>query len=95
MIQTIRIVNESLLTNLPDKAFFDYCHECYGVNRGVYNVIDQWLYQSGNQAIEARRDAILHFLDYLQQQEIKKFGKGGVKSYLEGFMSNQMGKEVG
>lgn len=95
MIPTIRIVKESLLLNRPDKAFFDYCYECYGINRAIYNVIDQWLFQNGHPCIEERRDAILLFLDDLQKQEIGKFEKGGVRDSLELFMSNRMGKGVG
>lgn len=88
MSPTINMVKESLLLKLPDKAFFDLCNELYGINRGVYNVIDHWFYHNGNQDIEIRRDKILHFLDYLQKQKIDKFGRGGVKYNLELFTAN-------
>jgi riboflavin kinase len=92
---TISIVKESLLLKLPDKAFFDLCNELYGINRGVYNVIDHWFYHNGYQDIESRRDTILKFLDYLQKHRINKFGKGGVKQNLEIFTANRKKKEVG
>ena len=92
---TTSIVKESLLLKLPDKAFFDLCNECYGINRGVYNVIDHWFYHYGYQDIESRRDTILNFLDYLQKHKINKFGKGGVKQNLESYTTSQTEKEVG
>jgi riboflavin kinase len=95
MSPTNSIVNESLLLKLPDKAFFDLCHELFGINRGVYNVIDHWFYHHGYQDIESRRDTILSFLDYLRKHKIYKFGKGGVKHNLELFTTNQKEKEVG
>jgi riboflavin kinase len=90
-----QIVEEPLSFNLPDKEFFDLCHERYGVNRGVYNVIDHWFFRKGFKDIEARRNTILHFLAYLQKHQINKFGKGGVKNSLELYMTNPREKEVG
>ncbi|KAA9029934.1 hypothetical protein [Niallia endozanthoxylica] len=86
MSTTISRVKESLILKLPDKSFYDLCNELYGINRGVYNVIDHWFYHHGYQEIELRRDTILSFLDYLQKQKITKFGKGGVTHSLELFI---------
>ncbi|WP_338449811.1 hypothetical protein R4Z09_27300 [Niallia oryzisoli] len=95
MSTTISVVKESLVLKLPDKSFFDLCNELYGINRGVYNVIDHWFYHHGHQEIESRRDTILNFLDYLQKHKINKFGKGGVKHNLEIFTESRKEKEVG
>jgi riboflavin kinase len=90
--QNISIVKESLSVSLPDKSFFDICHERYGVNKGVYNVIDNWFFLQGYQDIELRRNTILKFLAFLHEINIKKFGKGGVKTNLASFIANQMDK---
>lgn len=95
MERNLSIVKESFYFDLPDKIFFDLCHDRYGVNRGVYNVIDQWLFINGYQEIKTRRDIILKFLSFLQKHQINKFGKGGVKNSLELFLSNRKDRVVG
>lgn len=87
MSQNISMMKESLSVRLPDKSFFGICHERYGVNKGVYNVIDDWFYLQGYQDIESRRYTILKFLAFLEQYNIEKFGKGGVKTNLESFIT--------
>ena len=86
MERNLSVVKEPLYLNLPDKVFFDLCNDRYGVNRGIYNVIDYWFFLNGYQDIETRRDTIFKFLAFLQKHQIKKFGKGGVKNSLELFV---------
>ncbi|MBT2653730.1 hypothetical protein J7E81_00525 [Bacillus sp. ISL-18] len=95
MERNLSVVKEPLYFNLPDKNFFDLCNVRYGINRGVYNVIDHWFFLNGFQDIKSRRGTILKFLTFLHKHQIKKFGKGGVKKSLELFLANRRAKEVG
>ena len=77
--------------HLPDTEFQVFCETAFGINRGVYNVIDYWFFENGIQHVVARRKEIVNFLQ-LQRREIRKdgsvkirFGKNGLKNRLEGY----------
>lgn len=74
-----------------DYLFQKFCKEKYGINRGVYNTIDRWLYEKGLHDILFRRKELLEFLKFVSQKRsnIKnpklKFGHGGLKNSLNEF----------
>ena len=78
-------------TNLPDNRFVSYCFERYGLNRGVYNTIDDWFYRHGVTSITERREFIIIFLVSLQEGRATygplKFGKGVLTKRLLDFMA--------
>ncbi|WP_051302572.1 hypothetical protein [Salibacterium aidingense] len=77
------------IIHLPDKKFVDWCTENYTINRGVFNVIDNWFFDHGLKDIIQRRTAIIQYLKFLQNWSdpdsnklFVSFGKGGVKRSL-------------
>ncbi|WP_226280814.1 hypothetical protein [Cytobacillus oceanisediminis] len=84
----------SKFLNLPDLHFFNWCNQRYGINKGVYNTIDEWFFQEGNINILARRILLLAFLEYISDKGLKhenhkfiKFGNGGLVKRLKEFNS--------
>lgn len=86
--------NPPNVLNLPDIQFVNWCYRHFGLNRGVYNTIDEWLYGYGLRSIVARRNAIVAFLEYAQQSSrsgageqggILRFGKGALIATLREF----------
>ncbi|MEI1422522.1 riboflavin kinase [Bacillus cabrialesii] len=77
--------------NLPDLCFYKKCNNLYGINRGVYNVIDNWFFEYGITQIAYRRIYILSFLSFLKEGDQKasskyiKFGAGGLAGKLSRF----------
>ncbi|MFY4775822.1 hypothetical protein [Metabacillus sp. RGM 3146] len=78
--------------HFPDLKFQQYCKEKYGVNRGIYNTIEEWLYSRGAYEILKRRKWLLLFLEFAksrQQNEqalqLFKIGKGELIPSLEVF----------
>ncbi|WP_077618375.1 hypothetical protein [Bacillus sinesaloumensis] len=78
--------------NLPDLQFYQWCNSQYGVNRGVFNTIDNWFYENGMINIHYRRIYLLAFLDYTIEEGIKqeqdkfiRFGNGGLTRELQKF----------
>ena len=81
--------------NVPDLAFVRYCQENYGVNRGVYNTIEQWFYERGISKVQDRRAMILLFLKQLTTSNGKCiFGAGGLKQRLQIFWLSSMTKNA-
>lgn len=88
---------ESLLShpelNLPDLSFYKKCNSLYGINRGVYNVIDNWFFEYGITQVAYRRIYILSFLSFLQAEnenppsKCVKFGPGGLAFKLSRFIA--------
>ncbi|MCK8098577.1 riboflavin kinase [Bacillus sp. 2CMS4F] len=88
---------ESLLShpelNLPDLSFYKKCNSLYGINRGVYNVIDNWFFDYGITQVAYRRIYILSFLSFLQAEnenppgKCVKFGPGGLAFQLSRFIT--------
>ncbi|MBB3111412.1 hypothetical protein FHS18_003480 [Paenibacillus phyllosphaerae] len=74
--------SDSSLLEWPDLAFHHYCLKVYRLNRGVYNTIDQWLFDHGYQTIRGRRSMILRFLEHYANRLVREddktlsFGKG-------------------
>ena len=79
------------LHHLPDLRFAKWCEETYSVNRGVYNTIDEKLYEAGYEDIRERRNAIIAFLekhvafDHTQSKKYFTFGHGNLSVALQQF----------
>ncbi|WP_134704371.1 hypothetical protein [Ammoniphilus sp. YIM 78166] len=73
-------MNIEIDVQMPDLSFIRLCESRYGVNRGVYNAIDQWFYEQGWIDIVNRRKTILSFL---ARQARQPFGHGGLSSKLQ------------
>ncbi|MFJ5717535.1 riboflavin kinase [Neobacillus sp. NPDC093127] len=73
--------------HLTDLAFIQLCEGKHGINRGVYNTIDNWIYNQGIKNILERRRLLLAFLESIRDHENsrKKFGPGGLRPKLEEF----------
>jgi hypothetical protein len=85
------------IINLPDLLFVKYCTETFGLNRGVYNTIDEWFYMENVKDIKVRRENILDFLLYtirsMDQDDRKgrlKFGKGSLINQLVEYSERQI-----
>ncbi|AGK53537.1 hypothetical protein [Bacillus sp. 1NLA3E] len=98
LVGIIRKTNKQFETskylNLPDLQFFNWCNRKYGVNRGVYNTIDQWFYEYGIVEIQYRRIQILAFLEFNKderlvedQHKFIRFGHGGLTKRLNEFIN--------
>lgn len=84
------------IINLPDILFVRYCSETYGLNRGIYNAIDEWFYMKGIKDIKERRKEILNFLlfsissmDKMKDQTRLRFGKGNLVNSLEEYIQRK------
>ena len=78
--------------NLPDLQFYKWCNDQYGVNRGVFNTIDNWFFENGIINIQHRRIYLLAFLDHTLEEGMKqehdkfiRFGNGGLTRQLQKF----------
>ena len=87
-----------LLVDLPDYQFIKYCYETFGLNRGVYNAIDEWFFSHNVKSIYDRRKKVLDFLQFYTNQSplivrnkhMKlKFGKGNLTRLLKEYMEQQ------
>lgn len=88
--EVIHSLTEDDVLQLPDIQFVSYCFREYGLNRGIYNTIDEWLYAKGIALVIARRQLILTFLSAQRASErprgaFLKFGKGGLTRLLDEF----------
>ncbi|UUZ78979.1 hypothetical protein LJK88_27420 [Paenibacillus sp. P26] len=95
-VRSIRRPIEEETLQLPDLQFVNHCFRKYGLNRGIYNTIDEWLYRNGTREVIRRRQTILDFLSSLQQSEpgrstFLKFGKGGLTKRLQEFVLERQG----
>jgi riboflavin kinase len=85
-------LSETDALHLPDIQFVNFCFQAFGLNRGIYNTIDQWLYSFGYRDIIVRRTITLEFLKDIQQKNgkdrssILRFGKGGLTKQLHDFV---------
>lgn len=87
--------------NLPDLLFFNWCHQQYQVNRGVFNTIDQWFYEYGIVNIHYRRIQLMAFLDFVKDEITKqdqskyiRFGHGGLTKRLNEFVNDSRQSNV-
>ncbi|PAD34016.1 hypothetical protein CHH48_17020 [Terribacillus saccharophilus] len=71
----------------PDLQFINWCSGQYGINRGIYNTIDAWLYEYGILELKERRKVMILFLQQAGQRDGDKFGKGGLARNLEQFIT--------
>ena len=83
-------MNETYL-HWPDLKFTKWCESTFSINRGVYNIIDERLYNKGLHNIVKRRLAIVQFLEQNVQQtperKFYKFGQGNLSEALIQFES--------
>ncbi|TSI02297.1 hypothetical protein [Lysinibacillus sp. BW-2-10] len=63
--------------DLPDLQFAKWCEKTFTINRGVYNTIDQKLFDLGYKHIQIRRKAIIVFLKQHVEETDRKFYKFG------------------
>ncbi|MDM5198030.1 hypothetical protein QUF79_08365 [Fictibacillus enclensis] len=83
------------LVNLTDLEFSGVCRERYGVNKGLYNTIEDYFSKQGIRNILYRRLYILEFLNDVQSRytEVKRshltFGTGGLARALQTFFINR------
>ncbi|MET1029939.1 hypothetical protein [Domibacillus tundrae] len=89
-------LKDSTFLNLPNSRFYEWCYEKYGLNRGVFNTIDNWLYEYGIVNVLSRRIYLLAFLDFAEasgirrgEQKYLKFGHGGLSEKLREFLQVQ------
>ncbi|MBM4764768.1 hypothetical protein [Bacillus sp. B15-48] len=73
--------------HLPDLLFNQLCIKQFGINRGVYNTIDEWFFENGIKNILERRQRIFHFLVWYIQSGLAtngniKFGHGNLSKKL-------------
>ncbi|MET3508203.1 hypothetical protein [Halalkalibacter oceani] len=79
------------MVHFPDLSFFQYCQQIYGINRGVYNTIDDHFFSHGLSDILQRRPKILAFLSYLEASNGRgengrlKIGRKGLTMRLQEF----------
>lgn len=78
---------EQVQLQWPDLQFINWCRGKYGINRGIYNTIDAWLYEYGILDLNERRKVVIQFLKHVGQREGDKFGKGGLTRNLEQFIT--------
>lgn len=77
------------IIHLPDLKFIQLCNEEFGINRGIYNTIDIWLFNTGTTDILARRTKIYDFLKehqethYDERKGKVKFGTGNLSRLLK------------
>ena len=80
------------LINLPDLHFVRWCEQQFSINRGVYNIIDERLYEQGFYVITERRLQLITFLQSVSQaQSPLKFGPGNLTKALQQFFSYSRG----
>ncbi|GIQ69541.1 hypothetical protein XYCOK13_23650 [Xylanibacillus composti] len=56
-------VNRLQVVHYPDIVLAQYCHDQFGLNKGVYNTIDEWLFSHGEQDVILRRTQMVRFLE--------------------------------
>lgn len=77
---------EQVQLQWPDLQFINWCSSQYGINRGIYNTIDAWMYEYGILELKERRKMMILFLQQACQRDEDKFGKGGLARNLEQFI---------
>ena len=83
-------MNNDEIFDLPDLQFAKWCEKTFAINRGVYNTIDEKLFELGYKHIQIRRKAIIDFLfEHVEGTDHKfyKFGHGKLSVALHNFKS--------
>ncbi|MGW9019753.1 hypothetical protein [Priestia megaterium] len=82
-------IDQDKIVHSPDLLFVNFCEKQFGINRGVYNTIESWFYKQGYVDIIQRRELLIQFLRFANQNCRKertiKFGPGGLVSALNWF----------
>lgn len=88
--------------HFSDVEFARYLIERFGLNRGVYNTIDAWLYEQGFRDIVRRRRYIIDFLQSIVESAPYasagregigiKFGKGQLIAALRSHGEREAGE---
>ena len=77
------------ILQLPDLRFTKWCEKEFSINRGVYNTIDERLYEAGYLHVQDRRKAIVSFLRQYagpaDDRKYYKFGPGKLSGALHRF----------
>ena len=77
------------ILHFPDLRFTKWCEERFSINRGVYNTIDEKLYEAGYRNVRDRRKAIVSFLQQYagptDDRKYYKFGPGNLSGALHQF----------
>ncbi len=82
---------EKNLIHYTDYSFQKFYEEEYGINRGVYNTIDDWFFEKGIRDILKRRKEMLVFFKFIEnkprtnQKAKLRFGHGGLVTSLNEF----------
>ncbi|WP_158735743.1 hypothetical protein [Alteribacillus sp. YIM 98480] len=82
-------MNQENPIHLPDLLFTTFLSDHFGVNRGVYNTVDEYLYKAGLKDITERRKTVIDFFTYLQRVNGVKangrinIGRHGLSSRLQ------------
>lgn len=92
--QRTPLLADNGLIDWPDIRFRAYCFHRYRLNKGIYNTIDQWLYDHGWESIHRRRKMLILFLESGGSRETSEegmffsFGKGNLIPQLEAFVKS-------
>ncbi len=88
---------DEMLVCLPDLAFAEWCQEVFGLNRGVYNTIDRWLFERGITNVILRRQTLVAFLRFAAARGVQRadkkflhFGQGGLVPLLNEFVNTRL-----
>lgn len=81
-----------------DLSFMQFCEKEFGINRGIYNTIDNWFFNIGIKNLLKRRKTIIVFLQGLQKKDNKpqnkvKFGHGGLSLCLGEFWNSDLSND--
>lgn len=96
-----RNAKEYKIIDLPDLSFVQHCQQKFGINRGIYNTIDECLFNKGIVDIGKRRNTVLKFLAYLHhcngisKNGQIKVGNRGLSSRLNEFWKDHFSHEAG
>lgn len=78
--------------NVPDYTFQKSIEMNFGINRGIYNRIDEWFFEQGIQDVIKRRQVIVEFSNFVVEPKMKigtpiktRFGNGGLVKSLNDF----------
>ena|GEM_PF-1598275 len=86
--------------HLPNVRFYHWCEAQYGLNKGIFNTIDDWFYEHGIENILFRRAYLIAFLELASAQSAKeerklvRFGSGGLSAKLHEFLKGQRRERV-
>lgn len=84
-------ISDNLSSQLPDLKFVRFCEEKYGINRGIYNTVDEWFYEQGIEGIVRRREIIMDFFKSLNESGNRKvtFGSKGLREKFNNYVAEE------